>query len=109
VRRGDLVTVSLGGDYGKPRPAVIVQNDAVAKFDSVILCPFSSLQADANAVRPTVQPTADNSLRVASAIMVEKIITAPRHRVGAVIGRLSDEDLADLDRRLAFVLGLGAG
>lgn len=106
MKRGDLVTVSLGGDYGKPRPAVIVQNDAVAAFDSVILCPLSSARTDATTVRVVVEPDAENQLRARSEVMVEKVITAPRSRLGPVIGRLSAEAMAEVSQKLGFVLGI---
>lgn len=108
MRRGDVVTVAAPGDYGKPRPAVIVQADALTKgeLSSVVLCLISSVPVSAPAFRITLEPDAANGLRERSQIMVDKILTVPRSRVGATIGRLDDETLLRLNRTLAFVLGL---
>lgn len=108
MRRGDLVTVAAPGDYGKPRPAVVVQADALTKGDlsSVVLCLISSSPVSAPAFRIMLEPNAANGLRERSQIMVDKILTAPRYRVGAIIGRLDDETLLRLNRTLAFVVGL---
>lgn len=107
MRRGDLVTVVAPGDFGKPRPAVIVQSDVLDRSSSVVVCLFSTHCVEAPAVRITMEPTADNGLSQVSQIMVDKIITVPVARVGKVIGQLDDETLLRLNRTLAFVVGLG--
>lgn len=108
MRRGDIVTVAAPGDYGKPRPAVIVQADALTGGDlsSVVLCLISSQPVDAPAFRITIEPDAGNGLRERSQIMVDKILAVPRTRIGSVVGRLDDETLLRLNRTLAFVVGL---
>ncbi|MGE4487139.1 MAG: type II toxin-antitoxin system PemK/MazF family toxin, partial [Synergistaceae bacterium] len=72
MKRGDLVTVSLPGDYGKPRPAVIIQSDLLARLDSVLVCPITKTIVDASAVRVTIDPSPMNGLQHLSQIMVDK-------------------------------------
>ena len=102
-----MAIVSLPGDYGKPRPAVVVQGNAVAGFDSVILCPMTTARTDSSLVRLALEPSAENGLTARSEVMVEKLSTLSRKRLGAAIGRLSDGEMAALDIKLALVLGLG--
>lgn len=107
MRRGDLVTVVLQGDYGKPRPAVIVQSDAVASFDSVLICPLTTSVMDASTVRLVVDPTPGTGLSTRSEIMAEKLTAVSRRRLGVRIGPLPDAALEALSARLAFLLALG--
>jgi mRNA interferase MazF len=107
VKRGDLVTVALPGDYGKPRPAVVVQSDNLPQTDSVMLCLTTSTLRGLPLYRLAIAPSAANNLRRPTEIMADKVMTARRDRVGAVIGRLSDAELLVLNRMLAFALGLG--
>ena len=107
MRRGDLVTVAATGDYGKPRPAVIVQTDALPESHaSVVVCQLTPDLADAPDFRVTINPDADNGLRFRSQIMADKPVTIRRERLGRKIGQLGDHDMARLGAALAFVLGL---
>jgi mRNA interferase MazF len=107
MRRGDVVTVAAAGDYGKPRPAVIVQSDAFPEeHASVVVCPMTSTVVDADDFRLTIEPTQETGLRTRSQVMADKPVTVRRERIGAVIGRLAAEDMRRLSRSLAFVLGL---
>ena len=107
MRRGDLVTVAAAGDYGKPRPAVIVQTDAFPdSHASVVVCQLTSELAEAPDFRVTVEPTSENGLRVTSQVMADKPVTLRRERIGQTIGRLGDRDMARLGIALAFVMGL---
>jgi mRNA interferase MazF len=107
VKRGDVVTVVAAGDYGKPRPAVIVQTDALpAAHASVIVCQMTSDIADAVDFRITVEPTQGNGLRSRSQVMADKPVTIRRARVGNRIGTLDVKDLARLNVALVFVMGL---
>lgn len=105
TQRGDLVTVSLQGDFGKPRPALIVQSDLLDALPTLMLCPISSELRNAD-FRVLLQPTADNGLRQPSQVMVDKVSTLPRGKVGAAFGRLEAERLREVDRALLLVLGL---
>ena len=107
MKRGDVVTVAAAGDYGKPRPAVIVQTDALpAAHASVVVCQMTSECNDAADFRVTIDPTAKNGVRVRSQVMADKPVTIRRERVGSRVGRLDDKDIARLNVALAFVMGL---
>ncbi|MBA3810055.1 MAG: type II toxin-antitoxin system PemK/MazF family toxin [Caulobacteraceae bacterium] len=107
MRRGDVVTVAVGGDYGKPRPAVIVQTDALPdKHASVVICPMTSDVSAKSDFRVTVEPNSDNGLRFPSQVMADKPVTIRRERLGLRIGRLNPAEQAKLNTALAFVLGL---
>jgi mRNA interferase MazF len=101
------VIVSAAGDYGKPRPAVVVQTDAFPETHaSVVVCQMTSDLVEAPDFRITVEPSATNGLRLRSQIMVDKPVTVRRERVASAIGRLAEEDLRRLDIAIAFVMGL---
>lgn len=107
MKRGDVVTVAATGDYGKPRPAVIVQTDALpAAHASVVVCQMTSDCSEAADFRVTIDPTAKNGLRVRSQVMADKPVTIRRERVGRQVGRLDDKDMVRLNTALAFVMGL---
>lgn len=105
TQRGELVKVSLQGDYGKPRPALVVQSDLLSGLDSVVLCPVTSELRDA-VFRVTVEPNPANGLRVLSQIMVDKLSTLPRTKISEPIGRLDDERMRAVDRALLLVVGV---
>jgi mRNA interferase MazF len=105
MQRGDLVTVSLPGDYGKPRPALIVQSDLLADLDSVVLCPVTSDLRTA-VFRITVEPNPANGLRALSQIMVDKLSTLPRAKISEPFGCLDDDKMKAIDRALLLVVGV---
>ena len=107
MRRGDVVTVAATGDYGKPRPAVIVQTDALpAEHASVVVCQMTSEGDDAEDFRVAVEPSTRNGLRTRSQLMADKPVTIRRTRIGRKIGHFDDGDIARLNVALAFVMGL---
>src|ERR1700689_261551 len=107
MKRGDVVTVAAWGDYGKSRPAVIVQTDAFpASHASVGVCQMTSEGSAAPDFRVTVHPTAKNGLRVRSQVMTDKPVTIRRERIGRQIGHLDDQDIARVNVALAFGVGL---
>jgi mRNA interferase MazF len=107
MRRGEVWTASAGGDYtGKPRPVVIVQDDAFPATASVAICAFTSDPTEAPLFRIEIAPSETNGLRSVSRLMVDKIAAVPRVRLGQRIGALSDEDLLRLNRALLVFLGL---
>jgi mRNA interferase MazF len=107
MRRGDVVTVAATGDYGKPRPAVVVQTDAFPESHaSVVVCRLTSELVDAPDFRVTIDPKPENGLRLPSQVMADKPVTIRRERVGQRIGRLGSQDMIRLSAALAFVLGL---
>jgi len=107
MKRGDVVIVSAPGDYGKPRPAVIVQSNLFnATHASILVCLLTSDLHDAPLFRIAIEPDEDNGLNVSSQIMVDKILALRRERIGKRIGRISDEVLVELNRSLALFIGL---
>jgi mRNA interferase MazF len=107
MRRGSVVVVAASGDYGKPRPAVVVQTNAFPdSHRSVVVCQLTSELSEAPDFRITVEPGETNGLRVRSQIMADKPVTIRRERVGKVLGSLSVEEMRRLNAALAFVLGL---
>ncbi len=107
MKRGDVVTVAAAGDYGKPRPAVIVQTDALpVEHASVVVCQMTSDLSEAPDFRVTIEPSEKNGLRARSQVMADKPVTIRRERLGQQIGRLEDKDIARLNIALAFVMGL---
>jgi len=110
VKRGEIWTVAEWADYaGKPRPAVILQDDRFGTTASATICAFTTNPADAPLFRLLVQPSNRNGLQAPSRLMVDKITTAPRSKVGARLGRLDDEDLVRLNRAMLVFLGLAGG
>ncbi|UZF92763.1 type II toxin-antitoxin system PemK/MazF family toxin [Bosea sp. NBC_00550] len=107
MKRGDLVTVALAGDFGKPRPALIVQADPFDLTATVTVLLLSSDLVDAPLIRLTIQPNAANGLRLASQIMVDKAMTVRRDRIGQIFGRVDPDMMIAVNRSLALFLGLG--
>jgi mRNA interferase MazF len=107
MKRGDVVLVIAPGDYGKPRPAVVVQSDIFNETHaSIVVCLLSSDLQDAPMFRISVAPTHENGLQVISQIMVDKIVALKRDRIRARIGSLDEDSLLLLNRSLMLFLGL---
>jgi mRNA interferase MazF len=107
MRRGDVVLLVAPGDMGKPRPGVIVQADELGDTtNSILVCPMSSDVAEFDQIRPVVEPSATNGLRLRSQIMTDKINALRRDRIQQVLGSLDDEASARLNSALFLVLGL---
>lgn len=105
MRRGDLVTIALQGDYGKPRPALIVQSSLFDEHPSVTVLPVMSMLQEAPLFRIPIQPSPNNGLLKLSQVMVDKAQTVPRERIGDTIGRLDNETLLAVNRALIVFLG----
>lgn len=106
MRRGDLVTVAAPGDYGKPRPALVIQSDLFDELPSVTLCLVTSTLRDTPIFRITVDPSPSNGLQRVSQIQMDKVMTVARERIGGVIGRLDDATLLKVSRSLAVFFGI---
>lgn len=107
MRRGEIWTVAGGKDYaGKPRPAVIIQDDSFDATDSITICAFTTDEADAPLFRLLVGATNRNSLNGPSRLMVDKITTVPKSKMGALIGQLDEEDVLRLNQAVLVFLGL---
>jgi len=107
MKRGDIWTVAGGKDYaGKPRPVVIIQDDSFDATSSITICAFTSDETDAPLFRLPVEPSERNGLRSSSRLMVDKITTVTKSKVGERIGRLDDEDVLRLNQAMMVFLGL---
>jgi mRNA interferase MazF len=106
MKRGDLVAIALAGDYGKPRPALVVQANYFVELPSVTVLPLTSELHDEHLLRIPVQPTKENGLRQPSQIMIDKISTVSRARVGKPIGRVDIDTMRIVDGAVARFLVL---
>jgi mRNA interferase MazF len=107
MKRGEIWTVAGGKDYaGKPRPVVILQDDRFDATDSITICAMTTDPTEAPLFRLSIEPNEQNGLRTASRLMVDKITTVPKAKVGARVGRLNDEDVLRLNRAVIVFLGL---
>ena len=108
MRRGDIVTVIAPGDFGKPRPAVIIQGDSLnlAKPNSTIVALITSSLEDAPLLRLTLEPSPENGLKKLSQIQSNRIMSIRTDRIGANIGRLNENQRVELNRLLALSIGL---
>ena len=105
MMRGDLVTITLQDDYGKPRPALVIQSDLFAEHPSVTILPVTSALREAPLFRLQVQPNTDSGLRLPCQIMIDKPQTVARDKIGKTIGRVDDSTLVAVNRALAVFLG----
>lgn len=106
MQRGDFVTVALQGDFGKPRPALVIQADAFVDHATVTVLLVSSAIVEAPLLRVTIPPTVANGLRQPSQIMIDKAMTIMRTKIGETFGRLDADALVEVERRLAVFLGV---
>lgn len=108
MKRGDIVTVAVTGDYGKPRPAVIIQSDLLTESDaqSIIVCLVTSQIEQVKTFRMKLMPSASNGLEKTSQVMVDKLFTVQRSKIGQVIGTLGKRQIQELNRQIALVVGL---
>ena len=107
MRRGEVWTVPGGRGYaGKPRPVVIVQDNSFDATDSITVCAFTTDPTEAPLFRLLIQPNKLNGLRATCRLMVDKITTVPKSKVGKKVGRLDDEDVLRLNQAVMVFLGL---
>lgn len=107
MRRGDVVIVSAKGDYGKPRPAIVIQNDRLNDLlESVTVCFLTSDLTNSRNLRVSIEPEPANGLREPSQVQIEKIMTFPKDKVRGPVGRLNGEQLRAVDRGLLIFFDL---
>ncbi len=107
MKRGQIWTIAGGGDYtGKPRPAVIVQDDSFDATASVTICAFTTDPTDAPLFRIPIEPSDKNGLRTQRRLMVDKLTTVSKERLESRVGRLDDEDMVRLNRAILVFLGM---
>ena len=106
MKRGDLIQVATPGDYGKPRPALVVQTDLFAEHPSMTICLLTTHLQQTPLFRHTVDPCPENGLAAPSQIQIDKIMTIPRQKVGQTIGTLTEKQMSEITRLLALWVGI---
>jgi mRNA interferase MazF len=106
MMRGDLVTIAMQGDFGKPRPALVIQANLFSEHSSVTVVPITSTLVSAPLLRVTVQPSAENGLQKPSQVMVDKVMTVKRDKLGRAFGHIGADTLVEVERCLAVFLGI---
>uniref|UniRef100_A0ABX1PNP5 Type II toxin-antitoxin system PemK/MazF family toxin n=1 Tax=Aromatoleum anaerobium TaxID=182180 RepID=A0ABX1PNP5_9RHOO len=104
--RGDLVTVAMQGDFGKPRPALVIQADSFSEHATVTVLPVTSTLVAAPLFRITVQPSPENGLQKPSQVMADKAMTVKRAKLGQAFGRIDADAMVEVERCLAVFLGI---
>ncbi len=106
MKRGDIVTVAIPGDFGEPRPALVIQSDLFGETGTVTVLLITGTLVDAPLIRVSVAPTAENGLHKDSQVMIDKIMTVLRDRIGPQIGRLDNETMLAVTRAVAVFLDI---
>lgn len=107
MRRGEIWTTSGGKDYaGKPRPVLVVQDDRFDATDSITICPLTSDPTEIPLLRIRLDSEPGTGLTRASSIMVDKLTTVPRSKLGERVGVVSDTGMLALSRALVVFLGI---
>jgi mRNA interferase MazF len=109
MKRGEIWTAAGGKNYAsKPRPVLILQDDRFDETESVTVCAFTTDPTEAPLFRLGIEPNDHNGLRLRCRLMVDKIATIPRSKLGERIGRLNAEDLVRVNRAVIVFLGLAS-
>ncbi len=106
MMRGDLVSIAVQGDFGKPRPALVIQAKQFSEHTSATVLPITGTLLAAPLLRVTVQPSAENGLQELSQVMVDKAMTVKRDKIGPAFGRIDADVLVEIERCLAVFLGI---
>ena len=106
MMRGDLVTIAMQGDFGKPRPALVIQADQFGEHTTVTVLPVTSTLVAAPLLRITVQPNVENGLQKPSQVMLDKTMTVKRDKIGQALGRIDVDAMVEIERCLAVFLGI---
>lgn len=107
LERGDIIVCTLNGDYGKPRPAVIIQSNLYNQVhSSITLCPITSHLVEAPLFRLLISPSSDNGLKEVSQIMIDKIHSIKRDKINQKIGKLTKQQVVFIDKALKMWLSL---
>ncbi len=106
MNRGDFVTIAMQGDFGKPRPALVIQSDQFNEHATVTVLLVSSTLVDAPLLRVTVKPSETNGFQKPSQVMVDKAMTLKRDKLGEVFGSANDAEMLEVGRCLAVFLGI---
>jgi len=104
--RGDFVTIAMSGDFGKPRPALVIQADLFSEQETITVLLVSSTLVNAPLLRVTVQPNTKNGLQKPSQVMVDKAMTVKQEKLGPAFGRIDEDAMVQVERCLAMFLGI---
>jgi mRNA interferase MazF len=104
--RGDFVTIAMQGDFGKPRPALVIQADPFSEHATVTVLPVTSTLVVAPLFRITVQPSTENGRQKPLQVMVDKAMTVKRDKLGQAFGRIDVDAMVEVERCLAVFLGI---
>lgn len=108
MRHGDIVSVVMQGDLGKPRPALVIQsNHFISEHSSVTILPVTSTIVPAPLLRITIHPTPENGLQKPSQVMIDKAMTVKKEKIGSIFGKIDAKSMIEVERSLAIFLGLG--
>jgi mRNA interferase MazF len=106
MKRGDILAIVVRGDYGKPRPALVIQSNLFRGHPSVTVLPITSELRDTPIFRITITPDKGNGLQKPSQVMVDKAVTVPREKCGDIFGKIEDTEMLEITRALAVFLGI---
>jgi mRNA interferase MazF len=106
MKRGNLILVAVSGDFGKPRPALLVQSDLFDQHPSITICLVTSHLLEAPLLRYTVEPSGSNGLSKTSQIQIDKLVIIARSKAGQVIGSLTRKQMQEVTRLLALFVGI---
>lgn len=106
MKRGDIVIIALTGDYGKPRPGLIIQSDVFLETGSVTILPLTTHLIDAPIIRIPLEPSENNGLTKISHIMIDKLYTTPREKIGGILGHIDSKIMLEVERSLAVFIGI---
>lgn len=104
--RGDLVTIAMQGDFGKPRPALVIQANQFNQHSSMTVLPITSTIVAAPLLRITLEPSQKNGLHKPSQVMIDKVLTVKRDKVGPAFGQVAADVMLEVERCLAVFLGI---
>ncbi|WP_210302717.1 type II toxin-antitoxin system PemK/MazF family toxin [Bartonella callosciuri] len=104
--RGSLVTIAMQGDFGKPRPALIIQANQFSEHTSVTVLPITSTLVAAPLLRITLQPDSKNGLQKPSQVMIDKIMTVRCEKISPAFGSIHADQMIEIERCLAVFLGI---
>jgi mRNA interferase MazF len=104
--RGDFVAIAMQGDFGKPRPALVIQADQFGEHATVTILPVTSTLVSAPLLRITVSPSPENGLQKPSQVMIDKTMTVKRDKAGEIFGRINPDTMVEIERCLAVLLGI---
>jgi len=106
LRRGDFVTIAVQGDYGKPRPALVIQANQFSNHESITVLQLSGTYQDAPFIRISIEPNANNGLRKPCQIMVDRAMTLKRNKIGKPFGHIEPDTMLKVNHALAVFLGI---